>query len=421
MGLIHPHQESNKWPWFLLVDGLYIDQGSCRSKAQDSCSTHLAFTRPGSKKNEKLQVLFEEWAGSEEDWSKSNLIIQMRSRNKHSKKGCRRWLTQREIADKYGSADIAADIVRLKLEDNKTRASTVRDHPDLPGREDMRQFLVFDYSEETDERDEILESLFSVEEGSDQDDVPTSLGRGRSHAKKKDSRKSKKKRRRSTSSSSRSSTRKSSSSDSSKSSHSAKTSKTKTKRGKKAKKEKKQKGSPDKNKDRELTEAQRKKAEKAKEKEEEAQRKKAEREEVKRQNDEKKEMQRAEERKEKEEKRQIEKEKDRKRSLAKKEPPWCTTSMVNLWYKTNGVSYAWHTCSHQFRHYFNRVLKIPFFETSYHSWFSTNKLAWSGPSSLASISQEIGTLTQCLQDVAKRFAQAIHLSKPWMGQFMDIF
>lgn len=295
--------------------------GSCRSKALDSFSTHLALTRSGSKKNEKLQVLFEEWAGSEEDWSKSNLIIQMRSRNKHSKKGCRRWLTQREIADKYGSAEIAADIVRLKLEDRKARASTVRDHPDLPGREDMRQFLVFDYSEETDERDEILESLFSVEDGSDKDDVPTNSGRGRGHAKKKDSRKSKKRRRRSTSSSNSSSTRKSSSSDSSRSSHSAKTSKTKVKKhGKKAKKEKKEKYSPDKSRDREMTEAQKKKAEKAKAKEEEAQRKKAEREEVKRQNDEKKEMQRAEERKEKEEKRQIEKEKDRKRSLAKKEP-----------------------------------------------------------------------------------------------------
>ena len=155
------------------------------SKALDSFSTHLALTRSGSEENEKLQVLFEEWAGSEEDWSKSNLIIQMRSRNKHSKKGCRRWLTQREIADKYGSAEIAADIVRLKLEDRKARASTVRDHPDLPGREDMRQFLVFDYSEETDERDEILESLFSVEDGSDKDDVPTNSGRGRGHAKRK--------------------------------------------------------------------------------------------------------------------------------------------------------------------------------------------------------------------------------------------
>lgn len=265
--------------------------------------------------------MFEEWAGSEEDWSKSNLIIQMKSRNKHSKKGCRRWLTQREISDKYSSEEIAADIVRLKLEDSKARASTVRDHPDLPGREDMRQFLVFDYSEETDERDEILESLFSMEEGSDQEDVPTASGRSRSHAKKKDSRTPKKKRR-STSSSSSSSTRKSSSSDSSRSSHSAKTSKTKkTKHGKKAKKEKKRKhNSPDKNKDPEMTEAQKKKAEKAKAKEEEAQRKKAEREEEKRQKDEKKEMQRAEERKEKEEKRQMEKEKDRKRAVAKKEP-----------------------------------------------------------------------------------------------------
>ena len=100
--------------------------GSCRSKALDSFSTHLALTRSGSKKNEKLQVLFEEWAGSEQDWNKSNLIIQMRSRNKHSKKGCRRWLTQREIADKYGSAEIAADIVRLKLEDHKSLSVTIQ-------------------------------------------------------------------------------------------------------------------------------------------------------------------------------------------------------------------------------------------------------------------------------------------------------
>ena len=114
-----------------------------------------------------------------------------------------------------------------------------------------------------------------------------------------------------------------------------------------------------------MTEAQKKKAEKAKAKEEEAQRKKAEREEVKRQNDEKKEMQRAEERKEKEEKRQIEKEKDRKRSLAKKEPLWCTTLMG-----TYGNQWRF-LCTHTYSSSGNIPPKSSnsFLEASYHSPF----------------------------------------------------
>ena len=81
--------------------------------------------------------------------------------------------------------------------------------------------------------------------------------------------------------------------------------------------------------------------------------------------------------------------------------------------RTNEVSYAYMRTLTSSRFF---PLKPSFFEAS----ITYIEPVFPGPLVLASVAQEIGSLTQCLQDVAKRFAQAIHLSKPWMGQFIDI-
>lgn len=132
-----------------------------------------------------MAVLFEEWAASGEDWKKSKLVIEMRTKDRHRVRGSRRWLTESEISAKYNSPEIAKDICRNKLENEQLRATTVREHPDLPGRQDMWQYLIFDFSTETEDHDEILTNLFQMEDASSDE-------AGHSHAKKKDTQKKKK-------------------------------------------------------------------------------------------------------------------------------------------------------------------------------------------------------------------------------------
>lgn len=62
--------------------------------------------------------------------------MQKMSQDRRSRRyGSRKWLTEIEIANKYGSTEIAAQIVRAKLEDKEARLTQVRKHPDL-GKDD---------------------------------------------------------------------------------------------------------------------------------------------------------------------------------------------------------------------------------------------------------------------------------------------
>ena len=117
---------------------------------------------PGPGKSQKLAVMFEDWCGSEEDWGKSKLVLQMRQVNTVGRKGSRKWMCRHEIVDKYKSEVIADEIISQKMSmDETARASVVRDHPDSP-MEELRQYLVFDAESEYDQSDTVLESLFSV-------------------------------------------------------------------------------------------------------------------------------------------------------------------------------------------------------------------------------------------------------------------
>lgn len=277
--------------------------------------------REGSKKNEKLAVLFEEWAASGEDWKKSKLVIEMRTKDRHRVRGSRRWLTESEISAKYNSPEIAKDICRNKLENEQLRATTVREHPDLPGRQDMWQYLIFDFSTETEDHDEILTNLFQMEDASSDE-------AGHSHAKKKDTQKKKKKKTKGKSSKSKKKGKQSSSSSSSSSSSksantvsSSSSSNKKTKKSKKDKKNGKRKdrgddGSPSRP---AMSEAEKKKMEKDKARQDEKDRKKQEKEDEKRRKEEIKEEKQRKEKEEKEAKREQEKEKEKKRSLVRKE------------------------------------------------------------------------------------------------------
>ena len=263
----------------------------------------------GSDKNAKLAVLFEEWSGAREDWDKSEMITQMRSKDKHRVKGCRKWLTMGEITAKYNSASIAWEICKLKLESETLSKSQVRYHPDLPGRDDMRQYLVYDYAEEVDQHDSVLESLFRCEDGDSRTDQKRRR-RGRSPEKRKKQKKNKKV---SSSSSTASSASRSSSQSSSQQSNQTRRT-NKTTKGKKNKKDKKVR----KDKEKEMTDADRKRAEKERAKEDEKEKKKLEKEEAKRQKEEEKQQEKARKKMITEQKREVQKMKEKKRSAAKK-------------------------------------------------------------------------------------------------------
>ena len=265
----------------------------------------------GSDKNDKLALLFEEWSGAREDWTRSEMVTQMRTKGKQRVKGCRKWLTLSEITKKYNSESIAVDICKSKIEDETLSKTQVRYHPDLPGRDDMRQFLVYDYSEEIDQHDSVVEALFRCE---DMDSTSEQKGRRRGRSPERKSRKKQKKTKKvSSSSSTASSASRSSSKSSSQQSNQTRRT-TKTTRGKKHKKDKKDR----KDKDKEMTDAERKRVEKEKAKEDEREKKKLEKAEAKRQKEEEKAQEKAKKKEEAEQKRELQKIKEKKRSAAKK-------------------------------------------------------------------------------------------------------
>ena len=124
-------------------------------------------TRGGGSKKDKLAVLFEEWMKCSEDWSQSDFIVRMRESRKDSMKGGRRWMTEADIANKYlpgrtmGEAKtIAREIVQGKENCPHMKANHIKPHPNLPTRQDMRLFLVWDEAYETSQTDTVVESLF---------------------------------------------------------------------------------------------------------------------------------------------------------------------------------------------------------------------------------------------------------------------
>lgn len=272
----------------------------------------------GTNKNEMLQVLYEQWVQAGGQWETSQLVVQARSTIKGSKTGARRWMLRADIVKKYGCEVTADELIHAKESDPALRRTQVRDHPELPKRADLRLYLCWDESFETDTEDVLISKMLEVSR-------KDSHGRGRSKDRKK---KDKRKRRRRSTSSSKSSPS-SSSSQSSKSSQdsdslSSKSRKAgtkvtkKSKKSKKGKKEGKSKRESSPSGATRLSKAAIQKAEKDRKKAEEQAEKKRQKEEEqaekKRQKDQENEKKKAE----KEQKQQVEKDKQKVRASGKK-------------------------------------------------------------------------------------------------------
>ena len=77
-------------------------------------------------------VLYDAWAScSEGSWSKSQFLMQIRHRHLSKKRGCRKWLTAREMNSIFGE-DLAQQIRDRKLFDTELFEKEVRCHPELP-------------------------------------------------------------------------------------------------------------------------------------------------------------------------------------------------------------------------------------------------------------------------------------------------
>ena len=79
-------------------------------------------------------LLFDHWLAAAECWSKSQLLITLKSKQKNSKCGLRRWFTKQEMVQKWG-AEVAQAMVDAKESDEERRKREVREHPDCPVRE----------------------------------------------------------------------------------------------------------------------------------------------------------------------------------------------------------------------------------------------------------------------------------------------
>eukprot|EP00435_Cladocopium_sp_Y103_P071031 s83_g36.t1 len=99
----------------------------------------------------KLAILFDQWLTCEGHWRQSSLFLQLKTEKRFRKRGARKWLTQAELAMRYGSAEMAKKITQAKLDD-----PDMKDH-------DMRQFLVWTDDSEEDLEDAVTTSLFSAD------------------------------------------------------------------------------------------------------------------------------------------------------------------------------------------------------------------------------------------------------------------
>ena len=80
--------------------------------------------------SERLQVLYEQWSGSNGIWKESAMYLKMTSKTRFRHRGCRSWLTKEQIALKYNSQEVAEMIIASKeaLEESE-RAKQIRNHP----------------------------------------------------------------------------------------------------------------------------------------------------------------------------------------------------------------------------------------------------------------------------------------------------
>ena len=82
-----------------------------------------------------MAVLYDEWLACNENWKSSNYLVSLRRQHAHEKSGARRWMTYKQIIEKYsGDITVADSIVEGKKNDPVLAKSCIKPHPDCPQR-----------------------------------------------------------------------------------------------------------------------------------------------------------------------------------------------------------------------------------------------------------------------------------------------
>ena len=123
----------------------------------------------------KRAQLFEEWLACDGKWHASSFIQRLQHRKEFSKHGCYRWMTRSILVEKYGTEELADEVIENKLQDAETRKSQVKAHPDFPKNEKMTLYLCWDNESETTKDRTIMDTTHTA-----RDESPAKRRRSRS-------------------------------------------------------------------------------------------------------------------------------------------------------------------------------------------------------------------------------------------------
>ncbi|CAE7751733.1 unnamed protein product [Symbiodinium sp. CCMP2592] len=118
--------------------------------------------------SDQRNFLFEHWLQANENWNASKLLVTLKNKSGKKKVGLRRWLTKADLLQKYKDEEVVQAIIDAKVNDKELCKTQVRNHPDCPHREDLKQYLcVVDDSEENYEGEEV-EHTFEMDNDLDE-------------------------------------------------------------------------------------------------------------------------------------------------------------------------------------------------------------------------------------------------------------
>ena len=80
-------------------------------------------------------ILYEAWNACEGDWKRSRFLQSIKERHSNRKRGVRKWLLAAEMNTMFGE-EVAQLMRDRKLSDDKLMEKEVRNHPELPEKED---------------------------------------------------------------------------------------------------------------------------------------------------------------------------------------------------------------------------------------------------------------------------------------------
>ncbi|CAE7751716.1 unnamed protein product [Symbiodinium sp. CCMP2592] len=118
--------------------------------------------------SDQRNFLFEHWLQANENWNASKLLVTLKNKSGKKKVGLRKWLTKADLLQKYKDEEVVQAIIDAKVNDKELCKTQVRNHPDCPHREDLKQYLcVVDDSEENYEGEEV-EHTFEMDNDLDE-------------------------------------------------------------------------------------------------------------------------------------------------------------------------------------------------------------------------------------------------------------